>query len=130
MYMKNGYVFASILLTGIVANLGGCAKEPPKQISFSGQIQPIIQSRCIECHTTGGQGFQASGLSMETYDSLMKGTKFGPVIKPGDPVSSTLMRLIEGKADPSIRMPHGKKPLTDEQIDLFKEWISQGAKNN
>lgn len=127
--MKNGYVFASILI-GIVANLGGCAKEPQKEISFSTQIQPIIKERCIECHATGGQGFQASGLSMETYDSLMKGTKFGPVIKPGDAVSSTLMRLIEGKADPSIRMPHGKQPLTDEQIKLFKEWITQGAKNN
>lgn len=127
--MKNGYVFASILI-GIVANLSGCAKEPQKEISFSTQIQPIIQARCIECHATGGQGYQASGLSMETYDSLMKGTKFGPVIKPGDSVSSTLMRLIEGKADPSIRMPHGKQPLTDEQIKLFKEWINQGAKNN
>jgi len=128
--MKTGYVFSSIVLIGIVATLGGCTKEPPKEISFSKQIQPIIQTRCIECHATGGQGFQASGLSMETYDSLMKGTKFGPVIKPGDAVSSTLMRLIEGKADPSIRMPHGKQPLTDEQIKLFKEWINQGAKDN
>ena len=128
--MKNGYVFASILLTGIVANLGGCAKQAQKEVSFSQQVQPIIQARCIECHATGGQGFQASGLSMETYDSLMKGTKFGPVIKPGDAVSSTLMRLIEGKADPSIRMPHGKEPLTAEQIKIIKEWINQGAKNN
>lgn len=127
--MKNGYVFASILLTGIVANLGGCAKQA-QEVSFSQQVQPIIQARCIECHATGGQGFQASGLSMETYDTLMKGTKFGPVIKPGDAVFSTLMRLIEGKADPSIRMPHGKEPLTDEQIKIIKEWINQGAKNN
>ena len=128
--MKIRYAFAYIIITMIVANLAGCAKEPQKEVSFSGQIQPIIQERCIECHATGGQGFQTSGLNMETYDSLMKGTKFGPVIKPGDAVSSTLMRLIEGKADPSIRMPHGKQPLTDEQIKLFKEWINQGAKNN
>jgi uncharacterized membrane protein len=128
--MKKTYVFASIVLTGIVANIGGCAKESPKEISFSRQIQPIIQARCIECHAPGGQGFQASGLSMQSYDTLMKGTKFGPVIKPGDSVSSTLIRLIEGKADPSIKMPHGKEPLTDEQISLFKQWINQGAKNN
>jgi uncharacterized membrane protein len=128
--MKNRYIFATLLLTGIVANIGGCAKEPQKEISFSKQIRPIIQARCIECHAPGGQGFQASGLNMQTYDTLMKGTKFGPVIKAGDAVSSTLMRLIEGKADPSIRMPHNKQSLTDEQINLFKEWIDQGAKNN
>ena len=128
--MKNGYVFASLLLTGMVASLSSCGKEPQKEVSFSQQIQPIIQARCIECHATGGQGFEASGLNMETYESLMKGTKFGPVIKPGDAISSTLMRLIEGRADPSIRMPHGKEPLTAEQIKTFKDWVNQGAKNN
>ena len=128
--MKIGYVFTFIILTGIVASLSSCAKEPQKDVSFSLQIQPIIQARCIECHATGGQGFEASGLNMETYESLMNGTKFGPVIKPGDAISSTLTRLIEGKADPSIRMPHGKEPITDEQIKLIKEWINQGAKNN
>jgi hypothetical protein len=68
---------------------------------------------------------------MQTYDSLMKGTKFGPVIKPEDALSSTLMILIDGRADPSINMPHGNnEPLSGEQIKLFEKWINQGAKNN
>ena len=35
----------------------------------------------------------------------MKGTKLGSVIVPGSSISSTLVILIEHKADPSINMP-------------------------
>ena len=67
---------------------------------------------------------------METYETLMKGTKFGPVIVPGNALSSSLVILIEGKA-PAIKMPHGSLqilPKTDR--DLIKLWINQGAKDN
>jgi hypothetical protein len=133
--MKNGYKYASIVLTGIIStalvSLTGCGKEPQKEVSFSKDIRPIIEANCIKCHATGGQGFEASGLNMQSYESLMKGTKFGPVIKAEDALSSTLMILIDGRADPSINMPHGdNEPLSGEQIKLFELWINQGAKNN
>lgn len=60
----------------------------------------------------------------------MKGTRLGPVIVAGQSVSSTLVRLIEGKADPSIRMPHGKEPLDAAKIKTIKTWVDAGAKNN
>ena len=137
--MKNGYTNASIVLTGVLTgivaaislSLTGCGKPPEKDVSFAKDIRPIIDANCIKCHATDGQGYEASGLNMQTYDSLMKGTKFGPVIKPGDALSSTLMILIDGRADPSINMPHGdNEPLSGEQIKLFEQWINQGAKNN
>lgn len=133
--MKNGYIYASIILVGIASllllSLTGCGKQPEREVSFSKDIRPIIDANCIKCHAPGGQGYEASGLSMQTYETLMKGTKFGPVIKPGDALSSTLMILIDGRADPSINMPHGdNEPLSGEQIKLFELWINQGAKNN
>lgn len=133
--MRIGYKHAVPVLAGTLfialTALSGCSKEPQREVSFSNDIRPIIDQNCIKCHAPGGQGYQASGLSMQTYDSLMKGTKFGPVIKPGDALSSTLAILIAGRADPSINMPHGdNKPLSKEQIKLFEQWINQGAKNN
>lgn len=133
--MKNGYTYTAIVFAGIISavsiNLTGCGNEPEKQVSFSKDIRPIIESNCIKCHAPGGPGYEASGLSMQTYESLMKGTKFGPVIKPGDALSSTLAILIDGRADPSINMPHGNnEPLSGEQIKTFEQWINQGAKNN
>jgi len=107
----------------------GCAKEP--QVSYSRDVQPILQSNCAQCHTGSGAGLQKSGLDMSSYEDLMGGTRFGPIIEPGDSVSSTLMVLVEGKADPSINMPHGgAKPLSAADVAKLKSWIDQGAKNN
>jgi hypothetical protein len=133
--MKNGYIYASVIVAGIISSatvsVTGCGKQPEQEVSFSKDIRPIINANCIKCHAPGGQGYEASGLNMQSYESLMKGTKFGPVIKPEDALSSTLMILIDGRADPSINMPHGdNEPLSGEQIKLFEQWINQGAKNN
>ena len=109
----------------------GQSEKTEKMVSYSKEIVPILQKYCYECHLTGGQGQQASGLDMSSYASLMKGTKYGPVIKASDSLSSTLVILVEGRADPSIRMPHGdRQGLTKDEIKTLRSWINQGAKNN
>jgi hypothetical protein len=126
--MKNnlgGFMAAAMLLG--VPLLAGCG---PAHKSFEHDVRPILQQNCIECHQPGGLGFLASGLDMSSYDSLMKGTKFGPVIKPGDSVSSVLNMLVEGRANPAIRMPHGREALKDKDIETLKLWVDQGAKND
>jgi uncharacterized membrane protein len=111
--------------------LAGCGNEKPPKISYVQDIQPIIQQYCVECHNQSGSGYLASGLDMSSYQNLMKGTKFGPVIKAGDSVSSTLVILVEGRADPSLKMPHGdKNSLTTEQTKKLRLWIDQGALQN
>jgi uncharacterized membrane protein len=101
-----------------------------KGVSFSADVQPILQKNCMECHANGKEGHEKSGLSMETYATLMAGTKYGPVIVPGNSVSSTLVRLVDHKADKSINMPHNKNKIPDNEVALIKTWIDQGAKNN
>ena len=41
---------------------------------------------------------QAAQLDLTTYDGLMKGTKHGPMVIPGDPDSSNLMWLLDWRA--------------------------------
>lgn len=126
-------LLAPLLILGAPLLLTACdggEKEQPK-VSYSHDVIPILQNHCQECHLPGGAGEQASGLDMSTYQSLMKGTKFGPVIKAGDSLSSTLVILVEGRADPSLKMPHGDRPsLSAEQIKTLRQWIDQGAMNN
>ena len=125
-----------------VALSAGCTRE----VSFKQDVYPILKKSCLSCHSAGGEGYAASGFSVESYESVMKGTKFGPVIVPGSSISSTLVVLVEHKADPSINMPRSTKRaleehnrfikswkvpmLPQEQIKLIREWIDQGAKNN
>ena len=108
-------------------------------VSFNKDIQPILAANCLECHDGSGEGSSASGFNVQTYDSVMSGTKFGAVIIPGSSESSTLYRMVAHKVDPKIQMPphHDKslasgrqEPLTSRQIELIQKWIDQGAKNN
>jgi len=105
----------------------GCGGEKP--LTYQANIKPILDANCVSCHVPGGTGFEKTGLLLDSYNSLMKGTQFGPVVVPGSSVSSTLYRLVSGKADPSIRMPHGKSALPESDASTIAAWIDQGAKN-
>jgi len=109
--------------------LAACGGE--RAVSYSQDVKPILEKNCFECHQPGGKGEMASGLNMESHESLMKGARFGPMIIAGDPEGSNLLVLIEGRADPSISMPHGKSgSIPKEDIETIRLWVKQGAKNN
>lgn len=118
---------AAALAIAAGSNAAGAAEEV---VSYKLDVQPILNARCVECHQPGGQGYQASGLDLTSYAGLMKGTKHGPIVTPGDPLTSNLIVLVEGRADPKMRMPHGQRPLLKEQTDILRKWVKQGAKDN
>ena len=131
-HAKTRLYFLLVIFTPLFF-MPGCGDSSKNQIkvSYSQDIIPILQNHCHECHLPNGAGQQASGLDMSTYQSLMKGTRFGPIIKAGDSLSSTLVILVEGRADPSIKMPHGDRPsLSAAEIKALRQWIDQGALNN
>lgn len=114
----------------VLAALGCTSEQEVKPVSYAQDVKPILDKHCVSCHVAGQDGASQSGLLMDSYEGLMKGTKLGPVVVPKSAVSSTLYLLVAGKADPSIRMPHGKEPLSVEEIELIKTWIDQGAAQN
>lgn len=124
--MKTKIACSTVLLSSAFV-LVACGQ---KEISYKADVQPILQSYCVECHTENGQGYEKSGLLLTSYDGVMKGTRFGSIVKPGDALSSTMIMLVEGRADPSIKMPHGKEAMSKEKIEVLKQWVAQGAKNN
>lgn len=114
-------VLAAFLVLG-----AGCTREA----SFKQDVLPILTENCLSCHKPGGEGYTASGFSVETYDAVMKGTRLGPVVSAGSHVGSTLVLLIERKGHPSVNMPKDKPPLPERQVDIIRKWIDQGARNN
>jgi hypothetical protein len=104
-----------------------CAAEPQ---SFSEDILPILKGRCVSCHQPGGAGYEKSGLDLTSYEGLMKGTKFGAMVIPRDPDGSNLMWLLDWRASPEVRMPHGKKKLSICDRNAIRAWIREGAKDN
>jgi hypothetical protein len=112
----------------IVVGIAACDKEAPfRKVTYMTDVEPIVQQHCMECHIAGQEGAEKSGFLMDSYESVMKGTKFGPVIVPESSESSSLYLMVAGKTDPSIQMPHGKAALSDEQITTIRLWIDKGA---
>lgn len=99
-------------------------------VSFKKQVAPILHTNCLECHKPGAAGYEASGLDMESYESLMKGTKYGPIIVPGSAMTSNFNVLVEGRADLSIQMPYHARKLAPVLIDILRRWVDEGARNN
>ena len=106
--------------------LAGCATQP--RISYQRDVTPILEAKCLACHSPPkGTGYLKSGLNMESYESLMKGTIYGPAIVPGDSRHSVLNMVVEDRLNTSMRAP---QPLTTEEIAILRLWVDQGAKNN
>lgn len=114
----------------LLSILSGCSTS--QKIGFKSDINPILRNKCHMCHLPpDGEGYVETGLSMESYDTLMNGNVYGKVIVPGDSKRSVLNKLVEGRAGEIMKMPHGgAKKLTAEEIEFFKLWVNQGALNN
>ncbi len=126
-------IFLTIVTTFFITS---CSQQ---QVSFSKDILPVFNDRCLVCHDGKGEGSDKTDYLTTTYEEVMKGTKYGPVVIAGDSMSSTLYRVISHRTDPKIQMPphhnislaEGRsEPLKSEEIELVKNWIDQGAKNN
>jgi hypothetical protein len=124
-----------LIITTVFFTITGCSYE----VSYERDVNPIFESKCLVCHDGKGEGSKASGFNVLNYEDVMEGTKFGPVVVPGDSVSSTLYRLIAHKVDSKIQMPPhhvdtfaSKRllPLEPELIAIIEKWIDQGAKDN
>jgi hypothetical protein len=63
------------------------------------------------------------GLNVLTYATLMKGGESGPVIVPGDPENSLLVTIQTGTSKHFGQFTPG-------ELELVKQWIKEGAKEN
>jgi mono/diheme cytochrome c family protein len=92
---------------------------------YAMRIHPILDANCVACHGTGKvQG----GLRLDSYESLMKGGKDGPVISPGNAETSVLLTRVTLPPNHQQFMPaEGRPPLKADEIGSIRAWIQQGA---
>lgn len=110
-------------LAALSLPLSASIKAQPS-VSFEQDIRPIFETRCIVCHNSENtQG----GLSLTHHSALMQGGKSGPVVVTGHPAKSLLVDLVSG-IDPM--MPKIGNPITENQVALIRQWISEGAAND
>ena len=91
-------------------------------VSFSGDVLPILESRCANCH--GGERTEG-GLVVLSYADLMAGGESGPAVIPGDAAGSLLVELIV-----SGEMPKRGPAVTPADLSVIQTWIAEGALDN
>ena len=117
------------IMAGLVAceqNQTSSSPELPR-VTYVDDVAPILQAHCAECHMPGLPGAEATGFLIDTYASVMDESHYGRVVDPGSAQTSSLYNLIAGKDHITISMPHGKDPLSTEEVETIRIWIDTGA---
>ena len=100
-------------------------------LTYETDLKPIFDANCVKCHS--GDRPKAH-LKLDTLDGILKGNKWGPILKAGDGTNSVVVKAVAHQLkDPDGWMPPmpnkaGANTLTPEQIGLLIAWINQGAK--
>ncbi len=104
----------------ILIMCGSVAADEP--VDFGKQIAPIFEQHCVRCHSPG-----------EEQGRLVAGDARRPEVRTsmsfaGDADGSYLIELVTSQDGESPAMPKDAKPLSDDEVDLLRRWIEQGAK--
>jgi hypothetical protein len=130
-------MFRNLIPTGTALLLGvvSASAQTPAGVDFEKQILPIFQERCLDCHQkertdekTGKVKKPKGKFRMDSAELIMKGGEEGSDLVPGDAAKSLIYTLTALPADDDKIMPPKGDPLTKEQQDLIKQWITEGAK--
>ena len=141
-HILSSFVFATVLLT-ITGHNGGSLthgkdylKLPDfeKEISivsydsihvFNQVISPILDSKCVKCHNTGKS---KGNLMLSSIDKILIGGEKGQIIKSNSSVDSRLYTYLNLPIDDEMHMPpDGNSQLNDNEKELIKLWIDEGA---
>ena len=100
------------------------APDPAKVEFFEKKVRPILADHCYHCHSADTR--PAGNLRVDDHKGLLAGGNKGPAVVPGAPEKSLLITRVTQKAEKG-RMPIEGKHLTDEQVDVLRQWIKDGA---
>ncbi|MGZ5253767.1 MAG: c-type cytochrome domain-containing protein, partial [Flavitalea sp.] len=121
--IRKKYVIVTTVLV-VIISAGLVLLPGTHRVVYNTEVKPILNKKCISCH---GGVKQQGGFSLLFREEALKVTKNGNrAIVPGDPDASEMIRRLTLK-DEEERMPYKKHPLPDEEIDLLRQWISEGA---
>ncbi|MDB6057219.1 MAG: domain, G-beta repeat, partial [Verrucomicrobiales bacterium] len=123
---KTRAVFLCLLLGAFVhltCTAAEAAKDSPP-VSYYRQVRPILQANCQGCHQPAKK---KGGYVMTDFKGLLAGgDSEGAAVVPKDPAKSSILAMITPK-DGEVRMPKGKTPLMDTDVETIRSWIAQGA---
>ncbi len=122
-------------LTAVFSMRSGEDRDPAEKIRgiadvsqavyYADVIQPILESRCYDCHSAAGQ---KGDLRLDRVEFIMKGGKNGLVIRDGPADSSSLYHRLTLPIEHDDHMPPREKTqLSSSEIALIQYWVEDNA---
>jgi hypothetical protein len=93
------------------------------QVDFARDVDPLLKAHCLKCH---GPEKPKGQFRLDARGPALKGGLGGPAILPGRAKDSPFYQLLVTD-DAEARMPAKAKPLSKDQIEIFRRWIDEGA---
>ena len=112
-------IYAPLIVGFLIAYIPAALAQ---SVSFESQVLPVFETKCSECH---GLSNPEVRLTLISYEGVIKGSEYGIVIEPGEPIESYMIELIE-----KGEMPQDGEPVSPDELSLIKSWIEEGALNN
>ncbi len=109
----------ALFLIVVVGNI----QAQSASLRFSDHVLPIIQEKFVPLLE------RETGLSLESWDTILAGSDHGEVVIPYDPEGSLLIRLatkLSAEDSLSVHAAH----VSEEDLSLIRSWIEQGAPND
>jgi hypothetical protein len=111
------------LAVALLAPTGAVAAPPGEQVEFfEKKIRPVLVEQCYKCHSATAKKVKG-GLLLDTRDGVRKGGDSGPVVVPGKPADSLLLKAL--RYEDTQMPPDGRLP--ERVVADFETWIKQGA---
>ncbi|MAS79278.1 MAG: hypothetical protein CMI25_02555 [Opitutae bacterium] len=121
----------SLSIFSLISLLFSClqlAGEGKQTVSFNRDIRPILSSKCFHCHGPSDK-FRKAKLRLDLEESALSERDGIRAIVPGSLDESELWhRILSDDPEEMMPPPESKKPMSKEEISLFKTWIAEGAK--
>ena len=98
------------------------------RVSFNRDIRPIMSDTCFRCHGPD-KSTRMAGLRLDIRDEALKKTASGVIpIVPGEPEESAIIARVFSPSAAKVMPPkYAHKDLSDEQKEIIKRWVAEGA---
>lgn len=100
------------------------ANNPSALEFFENKIRPVLAEHCYECHNSVNKA--KGDLVLDYKDGLLDGGETGPVLIPGNPKGSLLIKVLRHEIK-DLKMPKGGPKVMPSVLSDFEKWISTGA---
>lgn len=118
--------FYSLIALGAAWPGGGAAAAA---VDFSLEVLPILSENCFHCHGPDAKARKAD-LRLDTEEgALHKNADGAAAVVAGSPEHSTLVERVFSKDSEEVMPPpKSNRKLTEQQRQVLKQWVGEGAK--